>query len=433
MNPQFNKEHKMQNLTLQMAKAAPARQMANQDNAAKMGADNAVSNTPNAFAEMLKKQVKQKEAKPNEGQQTPSHLNNQAKLSHQNKLSNQNKLNDQTNDKPNDTASSSVENTTRETSTLAEVPVNEKPTPELPVEAGAEPIQDVILMQMGLQANAQPQANVSAMVQDEQLNTGDEASMLLQKTGLEKTTSAITTNADAAIDRPVATQTVLASASSKASNVAHEDAPNATRANTEIDVKKQLTQPLKVASDHQTKELDAKSTQSQINTTGIAQLAPAKLQETMSASVMAANQIPAAFGRPEWNQAVNQKVVWMVGKGEQSATLTLNPPDMGPLKVVIQVDNDHVDTTFISDNPEVRQALQDGMQMLRDKMQETGMQLGNAQVSSQAQSQRQFEQAMQQRAQERLEQSTANANQQDETATTTVVQRVSNGLVDTFA
>ncbi|MDX1914566.1 MAG: flagellar hook-length control protein FliK [Methylophilus sp.] len=138
------------------------------------------------------------------------------------------------------------------------------------------------------------------------------------------------------------------------------------------------------------------------------------------------------FGKAEWNQAVNQRVVWMVGAGEQTATLTLNPPDLGPLQVVIQVDNNQVDTTFISDNPAVRQALQDGMVMLRDKMQESGMQLVNTNVSSNEQSQRDFQQAMQQRSQQQLLKPSEHTLEEP-----VVMQKVIStnnlGLVDTFA
>lgn len=141
--------------------------------------------------------------------------------------------------------------------------------------------------------------------------------------------------------------------------------------------------------------------------------------------------ISQAFGKPEWSQAVNQRVVWMVGAGEQSATLTLNPPELGPLKVVVQVDNQFVNTTFSSDDEHVRRALEDGMQMLRDKMQESGLQLGNAQINSG----NQFERNAQQAAQEAQRQRTAKSGD-DQLASEPAPspQRyVSQGLVDTFA
>jgi flagellar hook-length control protein FliK len=416
MNSQFNKEHKMQNLTLQMAKAAPVRQqMASQDNANNASADNAVSNTPNAFAEMLKKQVKQKEANTN-GMQDEASKVKESKVK-------ESKANDASNAPANaDAAPKETTDTAAKEPALSEQAKAEEQTAGTPA-----PIQDVILMQMGLQSATQINPNKSAIAEGE---VSDEpaidSALGLPKLATDALSSA--TGKDTT-SKPEANLGLAAKADA-ATDIVVDDKAVAQRGVSEVASKKELAAAPVLATEANAKELDVKATPAQIN---ISTIAPTKLQETVAAtSVMAANEIPNAFGKPGWNQAVNQKVVWMIGKGEQSATLTLNPPDMGPLKVVIQVENDQVDTTFISDNPEVRQALQDGMQMLRDKMQDTGMQLGNAQVSSQAQSQRQFEQAMQHRAQQRLEQSASNSAD-DSTTTQTVTQRVSNGLVDTFA
>jgi flagellar hook-length control protein FliK len=145
------------------------------------------------------------------------------------------------------------------------------------------------------------------------------------------------------------------------------------------------------------------------------------------------NTINAYPGKTGWDQAISQKVVWMLGAQEQSATLTLNPPEMGPLQVVIHVHNDQADTTFISDNAEVRQALQDGMDNLRNKLNESGIQLGQANVNSGGQMQQQFQQSSQQKglgSQQIADASVApieirNGSQR--------IAHLANGLVDTFA
>lgn len=408
----------MQNLTLQVAKAAPARQqMANQDNVANGAADSAVNGAPNPFAEMLKKQVKQKEAIANgNSDEMPTKQANAAP-----------------------TIAGAEVPSERTNVELRVSALDEKSKVEAQTEATPAPIQDVILMQMGLQPATQINSNQPATIAGEQVEgevaVTSDIETQQPKTGIEKSpalTSGTPPTADAAgnkvdtKDQSFAKQLGANMASQQA------DITDKARASGDLAGKQELMQNPALAVESNSKELDTKAIQAQMNTAAIAQQAPTKAVEvTSAAAAMSANEIPTPFGKPDWSQAVNQKVVWMVGKGEQSATLTLNPPDMGPLKVVIQVDNDQVDTTFISDNPEVRQALQDGMQMLRDKMQDTGMQLGNAQVSSQAQSQRHFEQAMQQRAQERLEQSTKDTP--DSAPATPIIQRVSNGLVDTFA
>lgn len=153
-----------------------------------------------------------------------------------------------------------------------------------------------------------------------------------------------------------------------------------------------------------------------------------------SQQVGSSNNIQISPGKTGWDQAISQKVVWMIGAGEQSATLTLNPPDLGPLQVVIRVNNDRADTTFISANAEVRQALENGLPILREKMNESGIQLGQANVSTNSQSQQSFQQA----TQGQFTRQTRGAQVNDVPQTVAngegnSINYVSNGLVDTFA
>ncbi len=87
-------------------------------------------------------------------------------------------------------------------------------------------------------------------------------------------------------------------------------------------------------------------------------------------------------GTQGWDQALGQKIVWMVAGAQQSATLTLNPPDLGPLQIILNVNNDQADATFISAQPEVRHALEAALPKLREMMSEAGIQLSDATVSS---------------------------------------------------
>ncbi|WP_161492276.1 flagellar hook-length control protein FliK [Polynucleobacter aenigmaticus] len=104
--------------------------------------------------------------------------------------------------------------------------------------------------------------------------------------------------------------------------------------------------------------------------------------QAQASTVLAHEAINAPLGSSAWPKEVGQKIVWMLGGAEQSATLTLNPPDLGPLQVIIQVNNDMVNTAFISNNSDVRQALQDGLEHLRQSMSQSGMTLGQIHVSS---------------------------------------------------
>ncbi|MES2150429.1 MAG: flagellar hook-length control protein FliK [Pseudomonadota bacterium] len=111
-----------------------------------------------------------------------------------------------------------------------------------------------------------------------------------------------------------------------------------------------------------------------------------------------ADKISARVGTPGWDNQVGQKIVWMVAGKEQSASLTLNPPDMGPMQVVLSVTNDQASITFSSAQPEVRQALENAMPRLREMMSDNGISLGNATVNAGMPDQRQAQGEQQQRS-----------------------------------
>lgn len=112
------------------------------------------------------------------------------------------------------------------------------------------------------------------------------------------------------------------------------------------------------------------------------------LQQAMSLNQQAAlsgqavQRLTPAVGSQGWDQAVGQKLQWMVSGGLQSASLTLNPPDLGPLQVVLHVNNQQADATFITAQPEVKHALEAAMPKLREMMDQAGIQLGQATVNT---------------------------------------------------
>lgn len=165
---------------------------------------------------------------------------------------------------------------------------------------------------------------------------------------------------------------------------------------------------------------------------------PAGYQMAMQISQMppelqaaSSNIIPVYPGRPGWDQAIGSKVIWMVGAAEQSATLTLNPPELGPLKVVIHVHNNQADTTFISEHPEVRKAIENGIPALREMMGQSGINLGQANINSGSQQQdaRSFENGGNSRSAAKEPLPSAVSEQPARTLSA----RINDGLVDTFA
>lgn len=120
---------------------------------------------------------------------------------------------------------------------------------------------------------------------------------------------------------------------------------------------------------------------STLTTTGAA-MQPGAVSASQAGGAEAADRLTPRFGSPAWDQALGQKVVWMVAGAQQSASLTLNPPDLGPLQVVLNVSNGQADASFFSAQPEVRQALEAALPRLRDMMTEAGVELGQTSISA---------------------------------------------------
>lgn len=134
---------------------------------------------------------------------------------------------------------------------------------------------------------------------------------------------------------------------------------------------------------------------SQERMTDIASMLNTNAANAMPSSLSPANdtmlaQINVPFGLKGWQEAMNYQVMQMTQQGSEVATLTLSPSDLGPVQVVLRVDNQSVDTAFISDNANVRQALEDGLQDLKERMASQGLQLGNTFVGNGNQAQQHF-------------------------------------------
>lgn len=145
------------------------------------------------------------------------------------------------------------------------------------------------------------------------------------------------------------------------------------------------TGELKPALDPATLKLEpAKLQDVPLNTTsaGLAPLQQASLNIAQAITGLPGEKLTPKVGTPAWDQALGQKIVWMAAGSQQSASLTLNPPDLGPLQVVLHVTNDQANATFISAHPDVRHALEAALPKLREMMGDAGIQLGQSTVSA---------------------------------------------------
>ena len=131
----------------------------------------------------------------------------------------------------------------------------------------------------------------------------------------------------------------------------------------------------------------AKASDSQPGLDGLAQALPAatgiaRESERLPELVPVQRHVATPMGQRGWDQAVSQQVSWLVRNQLQSASLSLNPPHLGPIQVTLQLDQQQATVQFVSAAPEVRQALQDALPALRAMLGEAGIELGQADVGS---------------------------------------------------
>jgi flagellar hook-length control protein FliK len=100
-----------------------------------------------------------------------------------------------------------------------------------------------------------------------------------------------------------------------------------------------------------------------------------------AAAAAAASTLAPTVGTSDWEDALGQKVVFLSNAQQQSAELTLNPKDLGPLQVVLQVADNHAHALFVSQHPQVREAVEAALPKLREAMEQNGIGLGSASVS----------------------------------------------------
>jgi flagellar hook-length control protein FliK len=148
-------------------------------------------------------------------------------------------------------------------------------------------------------------------------------------------------------------------------------------------------------------------------------------------------QIDTPVGNNDWNGKLSDQVVWMAKNNQQTAELKLNPPQLGPLQITINIQGDQASASFVSAHAEVRQAIENALPQLREMLAGAGISLGQTNVNSQSSQQ---QSASQQQAQNgnTTRFSNDNAILDGDTdslavASTTQYLRSGSGLVDLFA
>jgi flagellar hook-length control protein FliK len=110
-------------------------------------------------------------------------------------------------------------------------------------------------------------------------------------------------------------------------------------------------------------------------------LSGAAPHNAQSAATLVSTPIPLPVNHPDWDQALGQRVVWLVKQDVQGAELRINPPQLGPVEMRIVMNNDQASVSFTSQHAAVREALEAAVPRLRDMFSDNGLSLVNVNVS----------------------------------------------------
>jgi len=95
--------------------------------------------------------------------------------------------------------------------------------------------------------------------------------------------------------------------------------------------------------------------------------------------------VPTPVGQQAWAEDVGNQVRWMLGRAESKAELVLTPPNLGKLEVSISLNGDLTTAQFVASSQAARDALERAMPQLREILEQAGIMLGNADVSTSGQ------------------------------------------------
>jgi len=109
-----------------------------------------------------------------------------------------------------------------------------------------------------------------------------------------------------------------------------------------------------------------------------------QLKENQSALKSYTTSVPLPMSQAAWGEQVSDKVVWLANQKIQFAEIHINPQELGPVEVKINVQNEQAAITFTSPHQGVRDLLEMNVNRLREMMSENGVNLAHVDVSDQS-------------------------------------------------
>jgi len=112
---------------------------------------------------------------------------------------------------------------------------------------------------------------------------------------------------------------------------------------------------------------------------------PAIVGNTASKTESAApakNEVSAPLHSNAWSHDFSDKVVWLAKNDQQQAQININPPQLGPIQITLNLNGDQASAVFTSPHAEVRQAIENSLPQLKEMLSGAGINLGQADVGA---------------------------------------------------
>jgi len=81
-------------------------------------------------------------------------------------------------------------------------------------------------------------------------------------------------------------------------------------------------------------------------------------------------QLDTPVGTSRWGQDFNQRIQWVVNQSMSGAQIRLNPQNMGPVEVRVQMQNDQLSLSFTAQHGATREAIEAALPKLREMLSE---------------------------------------------------------------
>lgn len=109
-----------------------------------------------------------------------------------------------------------------------------------------------------------------------------------------------------------------------------------------------------------------------------------EVAQSQKANVQLHQETIAIF-RKDFTEAVKDKVMLMISQKLQQFDITLDPPELGNMQVRVNLQNEQAAVSFIVQNQQAKEALEQNMHKLRDMLAQQGVDVGDANIEQQSQ------------------------------------------------